>query len=141
MKKIFFIISAILLTISACSEKQEKPLELFSAEAFAFKLDNNWELNGTTYVRNFTQEENNFGYSHKISYKIDLVKPNGDEIYILSDEVENNIDERALDIPLEFQTELDSTYKLGKYKIIFNVKDELSGKTGTIETFFELNEY
>lgn len=141
MKKIFFIMSVIILTISACSEKQEKPLELFSAEAFAFKLDNSWELNGTTYVRNFTQEENNFGYSHKISYKIDLVKPNGDEIYILSDEVENNVDERALDIPLEFQTELDSTYKFGKYIIIFNVKDELSGKTGTIETCFELNKY
>ncbi|MCO6474295.1 MAG: membrane lipoprotein lipid attachment site-containing protein [Melioribacteraceae bacterium] len=141
MKKIIFTFSLILLTLSACSDKQDKPLELFSAEAFAFKLDNSWELNGTTYVRNFAQEENDFGYNHKVSYKIDLVKPNGDSVYILSDEVENNIDERALDIPLEFQTELDSTYAQGKYKIIFNVKDELSGKTGTIETFFELNEY
>lgn len=141
MKKIIITALTILAAVFACSDEQQKPLELFSGEAFAFKLDNSWELNGSAYVRNFTQKENEFGYNHKISYRIDLVKPDGEEFYLLSDEVENNVKEKALDIPLEFQTELDTSFSFGKYKIIFSVKDEISGKTGNIETYFELNDY
>ena len=54
MKKLIFIFAA--LTIFSCSKEQEK-LEIFSEEAFAFYLEESWELNASARIKGFTQLE------------------------------------------------------------------------------------
>jgi hypothetical protein len=54
MKQLILIF--ITLMLFSCSKEQEK-LELFSEEAFAFYLEESWELNASARVKGFTQLE------------------------------------------------------------------------------------
>jgi hypothetical protein len=134
------IISAIglLLIISACSKKEEK-LEVFNAEAFAYDLGNSWEVDATTRVKGFKQNENNNKYTARIGYTIDLVKPNGDTVKSVLSKTEDKVnDEEFMDVPVDVQFDLDSTYADGEYKVIFNIKDAETGNTGSASASFKL---
>lgn len=138
--RVYSTLFLIVVFFSACSNDEEK-LELFSAEAFAYSLSPGWELNATCRVKGFEQNENNEIYSVKLSYTVDLKTPEGK---ILEGIGEGLIDEKSkekfTDLPIEMQAELDSTYLPGRYKIIFNVTDDLSQKQISIEKEFELGE-
>ena len=138
MKK-YFLFFFIFFSIIACSKKEEK-LELFSAESFAYSMDNGWELNATVRVKGFEQKEDNNKFSTKLSYYANLQTLKGKLVNKISsgiiDKTEN---EKFSEIPIESQVKLDSTYKTGNYKIIFYVKDELARKEVSIESIFELS--
>ena len=137
MKK-YFLFFFIFFSIIACSKKEEK-LELFSAESFAYSMDNGWELNATVRVKGFEQKEDNNKFSTKLSYYANLQTLKGKLVNKISsgiiDKTEN---EKFSEIPIESQVKLDSTYKTGNYKIIFYVKDELTGEEVSIGSIFEL---
>ena len=137
MKK-YFLFFFIFFSIIACSKKEEK-LELFSAESFAYSMDNGWELNATVRVKGFEQKEDNNKFSTKLSYYANLQTLKGKLVNKISsgiiDKTEN---EKFSEIPIESQVKLDSTYKTGDYKIIFYVKDELTGEEVSIGSIFEL---
>lgn len=138
MKK-YFLLFIILFLISACSKKEEK-FELFSAESFAYSMDNGWELNATVRAKGFEQKENGNKFSAKLSYYTNLQTPEGKLVNnVSSGIIDKNENEKISEIPIEMQIKLDSTYKTGNYKIIFYVKDELSGKEIFIESIFELS--
>jgi len=138
MKKVVFVLLGVFILFSACS-KEEKKLELFSPEAFCYSLDPGWELNATVNVKNFKQEEKDNSYSAKISFTTDLTLPDKTiKKNLFSDKVEKSNNEVILDIPLECQLELDSTYSVGDYQITFNVKDELTGNTTSITKAFKV---
>lgn len=119
-----FIMSVIFYS---CSVEEPAKIETFSTEAFAYDLGNSWEVNATTRVKGFSQKEDENFFAATIAYDIDLVTPSGDTIKALISKVEDKKDsERIMDIPLEAQFELDSTYAEGEYKIIFNIKDVFS---------------
>jgi hypothetical protein len=137
MKKLFLI--ALLLLVVACSKKQEK-FELFSAESFAYSMDKGWEMNGTVRAKGFEQNENDKKFSAKLSYTIDLVTV--DDKYLTgidSGTVDKTADEKISEIEVSTQLKLDSSYKPGTYKVIFNVKDELSKQSASLWSFFELS--
>lgn len=123
----------------SCESDEPARLETFSTEAFAFDLGDSWEVNAITRVKGFSQTEEDNNFSATITYDIDLVTPDGDTIKGLISRVEDKTDsERIMDIPLEAQFELDSTYAAGKYEVIFNIQDPVTEGTATSIACFEL---
>ena len=126
--------------MTACSRKIEK-FELFSAESFAYSMDSGWELNASVRAKGFEQEESHNKFTAKLSYFADIITPDGKLLKkISSGVVEKTSDEKLIDLPIETQIKLDSTFKLGIYKITFVVKDEGDGDEGHLSSFFELTQ-
>jgi hypothetical protein len=137
MKKYFLIILG-LFVIIACSKKQEK-LELFSAESFAYSMDKGWDMNASVRVKGFEQDESGKEFKAKLSYSVDLETSDGKLVEgIDKGVVEKKQNERMTDLPINSQLKLDSTYKTGTYKVMFYVKDELTGQKANLWSFFEL---
>ncbi len=138
MKALLISAVGLLLLISACS-KEEKKLEVFNAEAFAYDLGNSWEVDATTRVKGFKQNESENKFTATLSYNIDLVRPAGDTLKSLISKTEDKVnDEAFIDAPVEIQFDLDSTYTDGEYKLIFNIKDAETGQTASASASFKL---
>ena len=140
MKKNLFL--AIILLSTACMNDELK-FETFSPEAFAYDLGENWELNALVNVRGFEQREHNSNKSFEASLTLsaDIKTPEGALINgVFADTLNVNHHEEILDIPLEVQFELDSTYSLGKYQVIINIIDEYSKNIVTTSVEFLLTE-
>ncbi len=138
MKALLFSGFCILLLFSSCS-KEEKKLEVFNAEAFAYDLGGSWEVDATIRVKGFKQNEKDNKFTTTLSYDIDLVKPAGDTVKALISKTEDKSNnEEFMDVPLEVQFDLDSTYVDGDYKLIFNVKDAETGKMASASASFNL---
>lgn len=138
MKALIFPAVLILLLLSSCS-KEEQKLEAFNAEAFAYDLGSSWEVDATVRVKGFKQTEAENKFTATLSYDIDLVRPAGDTLKALISKTEDKTnDEEFLDVPVEVQFDLDSTYADGDYKLIFNIKDAETGKTASASASFNL---
>ncbi|MCX6169301.1 MAG: hypothetical protein NTX65_08175 [Ignavibacteriales bacterium] len=138
MKKIILLFTVSIL-LTACSNKRED-LELFSAESFAYSMDSGWELNATVRAKGFEQDESGDKFTAKLSYVADLETPDGKLFRkISSGNIDKTSAEKLIDLPIETQIKLDSTFKLGNYKITFFVKDELTGRKAYLWSFFELS--
>lgn len=138
MKRLF--ISLILLLVLFSCGKKEENLEAFSAEAFAYDLDNYWEVNISVRVKGVEQieDEKTGEFISALSYTIDLVHPDSTvEKNKFSFAHSEKKSEQTKDIGLEAQFVLDSTYKVGVYKLVFTITDAHSKKTTSIEK--ELN--
>ena len=130
-----------LLLITSCS-KEETTLEAFNPEAFAYDLGNSWEVNAMINVKGFEQREGSGDtFEASISYSADIKIPNGKTVENLySDKINISAEEEIIDIPLEVQFELDSTYSFGKYTIIFNITDIYSQNIISSSAEFDLTE-
>lgn len=138
MKKHIYLCLLLAFIVSACG-KEDKKLEAFNPEAFALSLEPGWELNSTVRVKGVTEEQDGDIYRVQLSYTIDLAGPNGLlQKNIDTGELKEANNEEFTDVGLESQIELDSTYTAGKYKILFNIKDDISGQTAKAEKEFEL---
>jgi hypothetical protein len=117
-------------------------LEAFNPDAFAYDLGNAWEVNAMINVKGFEQREGSGDtFDASISYSVDIKTPNGKTVENLySDKINISAEEEIIDIPLEVQFELDSTYSFGKYTIIFNITDSYSQSSVTGFAEFILNE-
>jgi hypothetical protein len=139
MKKII-IISLLLFVFSTCSGP-EPNLQLSNPEAFSFDLGDSWEVIASVSAKGFAQEEKEDSFSIHLSYSVDLVTAEADSlISIYSDNVDSNDSEEFIDLPLEAQIEIDSSFAEGSYKLVFNVKDEISNQIKSIEVKFDLTE-
>jgi hypothetical protein len=139
MKKILSAIVPLLLLCS-CGKEETGKIETFSTEAFAFDLGDAWEVNASTRVKGFSQTEENNKFSATIGYDIDLVTPEADTIKSIISKIEDKSDsEKLMEIPIEAQFELDSTYTEGDYKLIFNIKDANTGDSAAASVSFKLS--
>lgn len=131
----------IILFFSSCNN-EETNLEAFNPEAFAYDLGNSWEVNAMVNVKGFEQRKGNGEtFETSISYSADIKTPEGKIIEnLFSDKINNSAEEEFVDLPLEIQFELDSTYSLGKYDIIIHIKDNISGSVILQRTEFDLKE-
>jgi hypothetical protein len=139
MKKVLRLI-LLTLIIFSCSKKEEEKFEAFSPEAFAYDIGDSWEVNATVNVKGFVKKETGEEFSASFDYTVDVVGPDSlskDSIFIDSKDV---IENELTDVQLEAQFELDYNSPRGLYKIIFNVKDNNSGKVTTAQADFELKE-
>ena len=141
MKKNTIILFFILLLVNSCG-KEETKLEVFNPEAFAYDLGDAWEVNAMINVKGFEQREGSGDtFEASISYSADIKTPNGKTVENLySDNINISAQEEIIDIPLEVQFELDSTYSIGKYTIIFNITDIYSQSMITGLAEFDLTE-
>ena len=140
MKKIFFILGIVLIIVS-CSKKDVK-FETFSPEAFAYDVgDGISEVNAIVRIKGFTQNEKDGNYTSSISFDVDLIKPDGSTVKSIFKDVHKESESEAInDVGLEAQFNLDSTYAKGDYKIIFNIKDDLSDNATIAEVGFNLSD-
>ena len=138
MKTLLSLFVSSLLLLISCS-KEETKLESFNPEAFAYDLGGDWEVNAMVNVRGFEQRESSTKlYEASISYSADIITHEGETVKNLySDKVNISLDEEIMDIPLEVQFDLDSTYSLGKYRIIISIVDNFSGDS--VKCFAEFN--
>ena len=141
MKNFLSLFVLSLLLITSCI-KEETKLEAFNPEAFAYDLGNTWEVNATIIVTGFEQREGSGDtFEASISYSADMKTPDGKIVgNLYSDEINISAQEEIIDIPLEVQFELDSTYSFGKYTIIFNITDNYSQNIITGSAEFDLTE-
>ena len=136
MKKFFVVSSVFVLVLIACKKEEPLNLEAFSPQGFAYDLGDVWEVNASVRVKGFQQnrDDDTKEVSASVYYNVDLEKPNGEireNIFKYLKDVTNN--ERIMDIALESQFELSTDYEEGTYKLIYHIKDELSGmQTNTI---------
>jgi len=134
-------LALLLLLFAGCSKKEEaKKLTAFSGEAFAYDLSDGWELNSSMRVKGFAFKEENQKFLSSLEFSVDLVTPKGDTVKTIckgGDKKENS--EKVSDLPLEAQVNLDSTYKPGKYKVIFHITDNIGGQKTTGEKEFEIS--
>ncbi|MCK6614146.1 MAG: hypothetical protein L6Q47_07900 [Ignavibacteriaceae bacterium] len=141
MKKTAGLLLLVLLFAGCGSD--EKPFEVYNPEVFSFFLDedNLWEVNASAQVRGFQQNEENKQFRHHLSFSVDLILSDGAKKEgVYSGDLQDMLSERISDLQLEAQFELDSTYTAPGYKLVWNVKDELSGKKITKESEFKLSE-
>jgi hypothetical protein len=139
MKKLIVIFFSTVIFYS-CSKEEPVKIETFSPEAFAYDIGGAWEVNATTRVKGFAQNENENKYTATLAFDVDLVTPKGDTIKSLISKVDDKTDkEKMADVPLEAQFDLDSTYTIGDYKVVFKIKDVLSNQTATSTASFKLS--
>ncbi|MBI5729571.1 MAG: hypothetical protein HY963_00385, partial [Ignavibacteriales bacterium] len=91
-------------------------------------------------AKGFEQKENDNKFSARLSYYTNLQTPDGKLVNKVSSGVIDKTEiEKFSEILIESQIKLDSAYKTGNYKIIFYVRDKLTGKEISIESMFELS--
>jgi hypothetical protein len=138
MKKLSILAVIFALLFSACSKKASS-FEAFNAESFAYKVDDGWEINASSRVKGFKQKEDNGTYMAKLSFSVDLIKPDGSiKKAAFRDSIDEENGEEFMDLPVEAQIELDSSYPAGKYSVIFNITDEFSKQTTKIKKEFNV---
>ena len=129
----------LLIFIYACKKEVSPNLEASVNQAYAFDIGSAWEVNISTKVKGFMEEEANGKYKMSLSYTIDLVKPSGETIKGITSKTEDKIDKEVLsDFILDSQFNLDTAYVPGKYKAIINIRDVITGKTASATGTFDL---
>jgi len=139
MKSVLMFFSVILIIFTGCSKKEEVNLTAFSTEAFAYGMGDSSEVDATTRVKGFQQDQKNNLYSSKFSYDIDLITPKGDTVKsIASRVVDKSSKEKLSDTQLDAQFDIGPSFSKGKYKLIFRIKDALSNAVTSSTTNFDL---
>lgn len=133
------ILSFLLIIIAFACSDPEPNLQLSNPEAFAFDLGGSWEVNASIKAVGFLVEENEETYSANLSYSVDLISYNDSLLTIYTDKIEEKENEEILDLMLEAQIEVDSTFEEGEYKLLFHVTDILSNQNDTISVAFNLS--
>ena len=139
MKYLLSGLIVLLTFVYACKKEESQKLEASVNQAYAFDIGSAWEVNVSTKVKGFMEEENNGKFKMSLSYTIDLVTPGGKTINGIANKTEDKIDKEKLpDFILDSQFNLDTTYVPGKYKVIINIRDVITGKSATATGSFDL---
>ncbi len=139
MKYYALILFALSIIFSACSKKENAKLEAFSPEAFAYNMGDSSEVDATTRVKGFVQQQENGLYKAELSFEVDIVTPSKDTVKsLVSRVVDRSKKEKMSDTSLEAQFDLGSNYKDGKYILIYRIKDMKSGESTTSTASFDL---
>ena len=128
----------LIFNLFACN-KPEPKLELTSPEAFAFDIGDGWEVTATVNAKGFMQNEKYGKWKIKLNYNVDLITPESDSLVsVFEDIVEEESEQEFTDYQLEAQIEIDSSFGVGKYKLIFNVTDELAKQSKSMYISFDV---
>src|ERR1035438_10766984 len=80
MKYLLSGLIVLLTFVYACKKEETQKLEATVNQAYAFDIGSSWEVNVSTKVKGFMEEENNGKFKMSLSYTIDVVKPGGQTI-------------------------------------------------------------
>jgi hypothetical protein len=140
MKSILVLFSIALVIFMGCSKKAEVAnLTAFSTEAFAYGMGDSSEVDATTRVKGFQQDQKNNMYYSTLSYDIDLISPKGDTVKsIVTRVVDKSSKEKLSDTQLDAQFNVGPSFIKGKYILIFRIKDAVSGAATISTASFDL---
>lgn len=139
MKKIALFFILFLAVLSSCQKSSSRKLEAFSPEAIAMNSPDGWEVTATVRVKGFDEQVQDKTHRAKLAYSVDLVTPAGKTLNsFAADTVDEDQQEEFIDLPVEAQMALDSTFTAGRYKVIFSVKDLLSGREVKADKEFDV---
>jgi hypothetical protein len=139
MKFILPGLAVILIFLFGCKKEDNMKMEASVNQAYAFDIGSAWEVNISTKVKGFNQEEHNSKFKMSLSYTVDFVTPSGKTVKGIISKTEDRIDkEKMADFILDSQFNLDTTYLPGKYKAVINIRDVVSGKTAIATSTFDL---
>lgn len=128
-----------LWAVAGCGKKEEQKLTAFNPEAFAYSLNDGFEVTATVRVKGFKQNIQNNTHLVKLSYTMDLMTPDGRAVNgIVRDTLEEENTDEFSDLPIEAQIQLNNSYKPGNYRLVMQIKDELSERTAKTEKEFEI---
>ena len=137
MKNVIILI--MLYSLIACNSKPEPNLQLFSSEAFAFNIGDSWDVKASVNAKGFEQKENNENFDINLFFTVDLITPEKDTLKnIFSDSLASYQKNEFIDVPIEAQIELDTTFSIGNYKLVFKVIDKYSKQKKSAEVNFNL---
>jgi hypothetical protein len=136
---IIFLLFSFFSIFTGCSE--EPKLELFNPQAFAYAMDNGWEVNASVNAKGFAQvkDVNTELYHLSLNYKVNLYSSEDTVFNADYDSVTDSVVERTTDIQIETQLQLDSGFSKGNYSLEFIVEDEYSHTKDTLVTKFILD--
>jgi len=141
MKYLTIFMIAALIIFAGCSKKQDIKLTAFSTEAFAYGMGDSSEVDATTRVKGFQQDQKNGMYLATFTYDIDIVTAKGDTIKsIVSRVVDKSSKEKLSDTQLDTQFDVGPSFIKGKYTLIFRIKDALSGAATFTTADFDLGD-
>jgi len=139
MKGLLLLISSVLIILTGCSGKEDIKFRAVGTEAFAYGMGDSSEVDATTHLKGLRQNQKNNMYSSTLSYNIDLITPKGDTVKsIVSRVIDNSSIEKSTDTQLDAQFNIGSSFIKGKYKLIFNIKDVLTGEIISSAANFDL---
>ncbi len=132
MKKAILILSLTTILITSCADNPK--VKLTNPEAFAFILDEGWEINATAQSSGFAQykKENSDLYFTHIDYSINLYTPQDTILMADHGSVIDSTSEEKAEVQLETQIELDSGFSKGNYIVEFIVEDKYSSTLDTV---------
>ncbi len=138
MKKLL-LIAAIVMFAFACS-KPNVPMELFSPDAFAFEVDNGYELNTSIRVKGFNKVDTAEVEEATVNYMLNIITADNDTIKnVYAGKVSGEgDDEEFMEMEIEVQVLLDASFESGKYTLEFLAQDNNSTEKDTSVIGFEL---
>jgi len=140
MKVLIILYFGILIILVGCSKKAAPvSITAFSTEAFAYGIGDSSEIDASTRVKGFQQDQKNNMFVSTFSYDIDLITPKGDTVKsIFSRVVDKSSKEKLSDTQLDVQFNVGPSFIKGKYKLVFWIKDALSGASTSANANFDL---
>ncbi len=125
--------------VSGCGNEKTE-LQIFSPDAYAFPMGNGWELNGSFRVKGIEAKETENRFQYSVKYSIIFTDEQNQKRLLVKDVLyDESFDEEQQDVGVDFQTELDSTFKEGKYKALIEIEDNLSRKHAQLKFEIELS--
>ena len=126
--------------VFGCKKEDSVKLEATINQAYAFDIGSAWEVNISTKVKGFNQEEHNGKFKMSLSYTIDITTPTGKTVNGVISKTEDRIDkEKMADFILDSQFNLDTTYTPGKYKVVIDIRDVITGRAASATGSFDLS--
>jgi hypothetical protein len=141
MKYILYPLVLLLILFASCGQEEENlNLEAFNTEAFAFDIGEEYEVNASVRVRGFRIEEEDNDLRSSISYDLNLVQPGGKiEDSFISKTEDMSFKENVKDAAFDIQFNLDKNYPEGKYYLVINLTDNLTGNKAATTAEFTLD--
>jgi len=124
------------LMFVSCSKDKSK-IKIEAGQAVAFDTGDNFEINITAQAKSIKLNEKDGKYSASIFYSVDIINPDGKtQKALTSQKIDTVFAEKTSDIKIDVQLNLNKDSKLGKYKAVINVKDNLNQTEANSTTEF-----
>lgn len=141
MKKFFVLLVIVFSVMFVSCSKDKSTLKVESGLANAFNTGDNFEVNITGQAKSIKLNEKDGKYSASIFYSIDIIYPDGKtQKSISSQKIDTVFAEKTNDIKIDVQFTLGKDSKLGKYKAVINVRDNLNEAEASSISEFILEE-
>ena len=139
MKYLLVILGIIFSLLSISCSKDKAKIKIEAGQAAAFDTGDNFEVNVTAQAKSIKLAEKDGKFNASIFYSIDVINPDGKvQKAVSSQKIDTVFNEKTNDLKIDVQFNMNKDSKLGKYKAVINVKDNLNNTEANSTTEFSL---